>query len=431
MSDLFDQIIIGTGPSAFACHKLLPTGGKCLILDSSFHSSGKNTSNEILLGSSNFKIDQILRGDSVNSKTDSGIINKAFSGLDYTIISDEIDGPLIKKSTNNFGGLSPYWGHQLIRYTQKDLDEIGSGLDYHELVPFYNIIENHIGLSKSGDNNNLDFFYDLKNINYQRNFLSNIISAKVAGIKIRTLFNESLSFDTPLLALAQPQIFEEKDHEYLNYYGINSEKTFDCAKYFSQFLTDNIIFQDRKVIKIISENNVCRVIAVNNAGDFFEYKSHKVFLAAGCINTAEIIRKSLDLLEIKTHFYDHRTRLMPVLIKDALIDVNKHINQLVGIRKIDEKILNFMSLYSLSSMTNFDVLSLAGLTYPFSLLTVNLLRQHFHVLQIWENELVGSELILQDGNIKIIDNNKRIALTNAFYLNLLRFGIYPLPCASK
>ena len=65
------------------------------------------------------------------------------------------------------------------------------------------------------------------------------------------------------------------------------------------------------------------------------------------------------------------------------------------------------------------------------MLTVNLLRQHFHVLQIWENELVGSELILQDGNIKIIDNNKRIALTNAFYLNLLRFGIYPLPFASK
>jgi hypothetical protein len=82
-------------------------------------------------------------------------------------------------------------------------------------------------------------------------------------------------------------------------------------------------------------------------------------------------------------------------------------------------------------MTNYDVSKLTGLSYPFSLLAVNILREHFHVLQIWENEFESSELILQQGDIRIIDNQKKISLNYAFYLNLLRFGIYPLPFASK
>lgn len=431
MDDLFDQIIIGTGPSAFACHKSLPAGSNCLILDSSCHPASKNNYSEILLGSDNFKINQILRGDSANVKTDSGIINKAFSGLDYTVISDVTKVTLLKKSSNNFGGLSPYWGHQLIRYTQNDLNEIGIGLNYSELMPFYDVLEKYIGLSKASESIKLDLFYDLKNVNYQRSFISNNIATKLSGTLIKKLFNESLFFDSPLLALAQPQIFEDKNNENLNFYGINSEKTFDCSKYFSQFLNENKILQNRRVLKVMHENNICKVVAVNDCGDFFEYKSRKVFLAAGCINTAEIIRKSLGLTEIKTHFCDHRTRLMPVFIRKSITDVNKHINQLVGIRKIYKKIHNFMSLYSLSSMTNFDVSRLTGLPYPFSLLPVNMLREHFHVLQIWENEFDCSQLILNDGEIKILDNHQKISLSNIFYINLLRHGIYPLSFASK
>jgi len=431
MDDLFDQIIIGTGPSAFACHKSLPTGSNCLILDSSCHPVTKNNYNDILLGSGNFKINQILRDSTENSKTDSGIINKAFSGLDYTIITDGIDRPLLKKSSNNFGGLSPYWGHQLIRYTQNDLDDIGIGLDYSELMPFYDELEKHIGLSKSGEGVNLAPFYDLKNVNYQRSCIPNSVASKLVDTKIKKLIDESLSFDTPLLALAQPQTFEDPSNENYNYYGINSDETFDCSKYFSQFLNSNLILQNRRVLKITVEDGFCKVMAVNDCGDFFEYKTRKVFLAAGCINSAEIIRKSLDLPEIRTHFFDHRTRLMPVFVRKAVTSVNKHINQLVGIRKIDGKIQNFMSLYSLSSMTNFDVSNLTGLPYPFSLLAVNILREHFHVLQIWENEFDSSQLILNNSGVTITDDHQKISLGNIFYINLLRHGIYPLPFASK
>ena len=431
MDSLFDQIIVGTGPSAFACHNSLPEGSKCLVLDSSTHTVNNNNYNEILLGSGSFKINQTLQDDSGNAKTDSGIINKAFSGLDYTIISDVTSDSLFKNSSNNFGGLSPYWGHQLIRYTQNDLNEIGIGINYAELMPYYDMLEKHIGFSKCFANDNLNLFYDLKNVNYSRSIVSNSIVAKISSKNIKKIFNESLAFDTPLLALAQPQLFVDKNSENLNYYGVNSDHTFDCSKYFSRFLVNNIILQNRRVHKISCEENICKVIAADDCGNFYEYKSRKVFLAAGCINTAEIIRKSLGLTEMKTHFCDHRTRLMPVFIRNAITDVNKHINQLVAIRKIDEKIHHYMSLYSLSSMTNFDLFKLTGLPYPFSLLMVKIFREHFHVLQIWENEFDSSELILRDGKITILDNHQRISLSNLFYINLLRYGIYPLPFASK
>jgi hypothetical protein len=51
------------------------------------------------------------------------------------------------------------------------------------------------------------------------------------------------------------------------------------------------------------------------------------------------------------------------------------------------------------------------------------LRKYFHVLQIWENEFSKSEIILENGNISILDNKIMKPLNYKFYLNLLRYGI--------
>ena len=432
MSDYFDQIIIGTGPSAFACHKFLPKGSKFLILESSKKINNSPLFEDILLNSQFYKINQLIKSNEKNNKIDSGIIQRAFSGLDYLIFHHKLKEPLSKKTSNNFGGLSPFWGNQLIRYLQNDLDRIDIGINYCELSDYYSLIEQEIGLTKVESKNSLSDFYDLNNINYttnsdnNNNCINNILNKK-----IKSVFNDSLIFDSPLLAISNLKNYKEKIGQKLNYYGVNDNNTFNSATYFQSITNSNNIILDRRVIKIISFEKYCSVITINHLGEFFEYKAKKVFLAAGCINTAEIIRLSLGLNLIKTNFCDHKTRLIPVFISKPIVDVNFHINQLVGIRKIYDNISNYMSLYSLSSLTNSDLLKLVPIPFPYSLLFINILKKYFHVLQIWDNEINNSHIILNNGNISIYDNSKITPLSLKFYLNLFRYGITPLTFSSK
>lgn len=431
MSDFFDQIIIGTGPSAFACHKFLPKGSNYLVLDSSNKINNTPLFEDILLDSQFYKINQLVKSNGENNKIDSGIIKKAFSGLEYQIFHQKLKEPLSKKTSNNFGGLSPFWGNQMIRYLQNDLDSINIGINYNELSDYYSMIEHEIGLTKAKSHNNLSDFYDLNNINYVTNSDNNKCISNIINKKFKTIFNDSLIFDSPLLAISNLKSYKEKIGQSLNYYGVNDNNTFNSANYFQSIANSNNTILDRRVIKIISFEKYCSVIAINDSGEYFEYKSKKVFLAAGCINTAEIIRLSLGIDLIKTNFCDHRTRLIPVFISKPTVDINYHINQLVGIRKIYEYISNYMSLYSLSSLTNSDLLKLVPIPYPYSLLFINILKKHFHVLQIWDNEINNSHIILDNGNISIYDNNKITPLNLKFYLNLIRYGIIPLSFATK
>ena len=431
MLDCFDQIIIGTGPSAFACHKFLPEGSKYLILDSSQEMNKHLLCDDILLGSKFSKINQLIKSNSDNTKTDSGLIKKAFSGHVYHIFHNSLKDPISKKTTNNFGGLSPFWGNQLIRYLENDLLNINIGITYDELSNYYNLIEQHIGLTKAGDHHKLSDFYDLNNINFNPSFINNKLIIDLLDDDIKSILNDSLTLDSPLLAISNEHKYTEEMGFKYNYYGINDLNTFNSANYFSAIADNQNMILDRKVIKILSFDNYCSVLTINHFGEYFEYRSKKVFLAAGCINTTEIIRLSLGIDILKTNFCDHRTKLMPVFISKPTININNHINQLVGVRKINKIVSNFMSLYSLSSFTNSDLLKLVPFPYPYCLLFINILRKHFHVLQIWENEFNKSKIIFENGNITILDNQKMKPLKYKFYLNLLRYGITPLPFTSK
>lgn len=430
MPKIYDVIIIGSGPSAYAAHQILNSDIDYLVLEGSSVDIEDNNSNilSMILSNCNFhKLNKLLQTPKNNWKIDSGLISNTFTGQNVDAINLNFSNSF--HTSNNLGGLSPHWGHQLIRYTQIDLDDIGFKINYNDLVPHYKKIENFVGLSTDKNLFKLNDFFDSNNLIFTDELEINSFAKKVLSRKSYFFNKNKFKFSAPILArvgVSEEQIDDLK----WSYYGFNPKKTFDCKKYFSKFLINGKVIIDRKVYKIEEKNNICIIYSKDSLGNHHKFFSKKTLIASGAINTIRIIKNSLNLDNITTPFFDHRTMLLPILSFTKNLKVNTTINELIGINEND-KSNHFFSIYSLSSLSNSDIMNIIPLKYPFNLPFINFIRRYMHVMQIWESENIGGIITVDRNGTKIKDNLVNVSIDYKFLLGLVEFGILPLHFLSK
>ena len=158
----FENVIVGSGPAGVAAAFMLDAPGTCLLdvghrADYQFPyptlsdalSSGAVSD---ILGKKWETLVNISHPLTLHPKLRAEGVRHAFQGEAFDVVDQH--GRLIVQGRGSFalGGMANVWGAQLLRYTDRDIKEVGSWpIGAAELDPYYSALEAHIGISGAID----------------------------------------------------------------------------------------------------------------------------------------------------------------------------------------------------------------------------------------------------------------------------------------
>ena len=172
--DLFNYIVIGSGPAGVAAARQLEMSGTCVVdigeePSQSFpyttlQDALKSGDISALLGNQWEMLANLVTVENLHAKLRAADLRHVANGEMFRVY-DENNATVLKAAGSYAaGGMSNAWGAQLFRYNQQDLDEMGNWpIDASELDPYYADLEEHIGISGT-DDDMYDFLGHCKNL---------------------------------------------------------------------------------------------------------------------------------------------------------------------------------------------------------------------------------------------------------------------------
>jgi choline dehydrogenase-like flavoprotein len=325
--ELFDVIIVGSGPSAVSALESLKNK-KVLVIDAGIVS-------DFNLTSFDESISILKKNGKINFSDVIGDQFESLNNINHEYMSPKIKAPMMrfisdkynefnKFKTKNFfvlgsfakGGLSNAWGAGSMRYTDEELKEFP--IKYSDLETYYNFLTNRIGISGKDDDLKQEFMDDGNLLPPPKlNFLASELLRKY--IKKKKYFKKiNLKIGFPRSAIITAP---KKNRKVYDYKGLEFFKPYDESIYNSKFFLEdlvrennNIKYIDKKLVTSFSEEQE-NIVCVN-ATDILSHGEHafyakKLILAAGCLSTSKIVLTSFKDYDFKLPILDNLVTYIP------------------------------------------------------------------------------------------------------------------------
>lgn len=232
----------------------------------------------------------------------------------------KVDGNDSIQKSNFLGGLTNFWGGGMYPYLKQDL--INFGWDENTFYKYYALIASKIGIS--GDSND---FKNFLSINYANNPPIRNITI-MDKLKKNLIKNKNISIGKTHIAIDK-NIYDEFGYQY------NSEEIWLGSKFIWNAARNIIDYKDSKLITMQIYEKVEKIqdkyIFTSNNEEESEGiygPFDKIYVAAGCIGSSEIIMRSTGLEKLTME--DNLTLSFPLIFlgrisnKKTLDDINKY-----------------------------------------------------------------------------------------------------------
>jgi choline dehydrogenase-like flavoprotein len=321
---MYDAIVIGSGPAGvFAAYQLRPLN--VLLLDIGIKAPERSLPEKNIYDLVEDGYD--LFGDLIGQNYQ-GVQN-----LDGTYISPKLKGPHMRyvwnrpdsfpiDSENSFeatlsfaeGGLANAWGAGVMRYTDRDLAQFPFQAD--ELSPFYDSLSEHIGIT--GEDDDLTpFFGTTKNLLPPRT-LSPIAESFKTKYKNRrsSILKKNMFMGRQRSAVLSRMHNNRRGYQanMQDFFQTRDPAVFTPAYTLQQLIKDKEInYQDQFMVQRFEEiNGYVRVYGKNLLNSKEEtFSARKLFIGAGCINTARIVLASYQDFTTKLPLLDNPIAFVP------------------------------------------------------------------------------------------------------------------------
>lgn len=202
------------------------------------------------------------------------------------------------------GGLANAWGNGLMRFSEEDFENFPISLN--DLIPYYEELENAIGIS--GRNDDLSkFFGSVHNLQQPLKLAHNAQKIWKKYDKNRTSIQEKkIYLGTPRVGISENKYRQREECKYDN---LEFWQPGHPSLYSPSMTLDELILADKVEYKKgyfvdhwLEKDGIIEVVAysIDNKQEC-RFKASKIVLAAGVVNTARIVLKSRN---------DHTTKLI-------------------------------------------------------------------------------------------------------------------------
>jgi choline dehydrogenase-like flavoprotein len=329
---MYDVIIIGSGASGvasaleFSSHNIKP-----LMLDVGYEASETIENDENL-----YKLKEKEQTSSFLIGKDFDYFKKEKQKLPSKLKSPYLDFVTKKPDSfsikqNNYnvitsyakGGLANAWGNGLMRFSKDEFDELPISLD--DLIPYYEKLELEIGIS--GRNDDLVEFFgkcDPLQNPLDRSKKTKILYDRYLSRKDK-LNKKGTFLGTPRIGVSNNDydVRDKCKYDNLEFWQPNHKSLYSPSMTLDKLIAEdkleykNSIFVDRweKV------NGIIEVVGYHiDTKKEFRFKTKKLVLAAGTLNTSRIVLKSRKDYKTKLTFFDNPAIQLPIFFPTLIGD---------------------------------------------------------------------------------------------------------------
>lgn len=221
------------------------------------------------------------------------------------------------------GGLANAWGNGLMRFSKDEFDELPISLD--DLIPYYEKLESEIGVS--GENDDLVEFFgkcDTLQKPLKRSDKTKILYDRYLNRKDK-LNKKGTFLGTPRIGVSDNNydVRDECKYDNLEFWQPNHKSLYSPSMTLDKLIANekieykNSIFVDRweKV------NGVIVVVGYHiDTKEEFRFKTKKLILASGTLNSSRIVLKSKKDYKTKLTFFDNPAIQLPIFFPTLIGD---------------------------------------------------------------------------------------------------------------
>jgi len=319
---MHEIIIVGSGPSGVASAlEFSNSNMKPLVLDVGYESHTEIENKENL-----YKLKE-------KKQTTDFLIGKEleYFQIDKQKIPVKLKSPyfqFVTKNPNFFsilnsniitsyarGGLANAWGNGLMRFSKAEFSELP--INFDDILPYYKKLEKEIGISGINDDL-IDFFGESNTLQdpLRRSKKAKIIYHKY--IKRRNfLNNKGIYLGAPRLGVSNNS-FGERDkckYDNLEFWQPNHKSLYNPSMTLNKLLKANKLDYKNGVFVDSWEKTSDAIEVVTydvNSKKEIRFKTKKLLLAAGPLNTSRIVLKSKKDYSTKLSFIDNPTIQIPI-----------------------------------------------------------------------------------------------------------------------
>jgi choline dehydrogenase-like flavoprotein len=445
--DLFEHVIVGSGPAGVAAARQLERSKTCMVdvgqeptsvLSQTSLANTLSSGDGSLLGTKWEMLANLVDSMRFHPKLRASAVRHVMQGEPYDVAGAA--GQLLVRGRGSFaaGGMANVWGAQLLRYNSKDLLYAGDWpIDANDLEPYYADLEAHIGISGAIDDMHT-FLGDAYNLQPPVPMVSaacHLMKRYSATTKSTGLY--PLLLGRPRLAvLTQPHLgrpaHDFGETEFFKPVG---------AGIYSPLHTLNEL-RERGNIQYLGGH---KLLSYSEQKDFVELelevvktqerkriRSKQLLLGCGTVQTSRLVLMNCNQSGRKLPFVDHPPTLLPIFfpaVFGAPLPSLSYSIQLIGtIQGIDNR--DMMTFYYPGGILWSDLLPDIPLPLNSARSVLAALIGGMLVAQIWEasKPTPGNQLSVDKNGKVTIHYSERQSYSNLPVLlaSLRKLGGYSL-----
>lgn len=446
--ELFDVIIVGSGPSAVSALKALKDK-KVLILDVGMVT---NDSGDSL----NKSLRNLKKGNEIKFSDVIGDKFESLNNIHQEYMSPKIKAPLMRfvsnkfnelnkfKTTNFFvlgsfakGGLSNAWGGGSMRYTEEDLKDFP--LSYSQLEKHYDYLTNEIGISGENDDLKVEFLED-KNLlpPPELNFLAIDLLTQYKRLKAKFIeLKFSIGFPRSAFITAAKGSREVYKYDSMEFFKPYTNSIYNAKLFLENIVKEksNVTYLDKKmVVSFVETDGSVEVKTIDiTSGDEVNFTAQKLIIGAGCIGTSKIVLKSFNDFEAELPMLDNLVTYIP-FVNFKFIG-KKEDQRIIPPQLIlmaeDERNKYLCSMYKLNNTLSGDYLMDFPLSVKGNIKAVKYLVPSILIMQVFYPDYQKKKnylKLLNDGSVEIKyeDEEPRGNIEKKIIANFRRLGLHSM-----